>query len=44
MWDRLTPLDAAFLDAEDEDPHASLAIASVAVLDGPRRPSRTSST
>jgi diacylglycerol O-acyltransferase len=28
-------LDAAFLDAEDEDRHASLAIASVAVLDGP---------
>src|SRR3954465_11534056 len=34
MWDRLTPLDAAFLDAEDEDAHASLAIASVAVLAG----------
>jgi diacylglycerol O-acyltransferase len=31
----LSPLDASFLDAEDEDPHASLAIASVAVLDGP---------
>jgi diacylglycerol O-acyltransferase len=28
-------LDASFLDLEDEDPHASLAIASVAVLDGP---------
>jgi WS/DGAT/MGAT family acyltransferase len=33
--DRLSPLDAAFLDAEDEDRHASLAIASVALLDGP---------
>jgi WS/DGAT/MGAT family acyltransferase len=33
--DRLSPLDAAFLDAEDADPHASLAIASVAVIDGP---------
>jgi WS/DGAT/MGAT family acyltransferase len=31
----LSPLDASFLDAEDEDPHASLAIASIAVLDGP---------
>jgi diacylglycerol O-acyltransferase len=35
MSERLSPLDAAFLDAEDEDPHASLAIASVAVLEGP---------
>ncbi|MBM2616352.1 wax ester/triacylglycerol synthase family O-acyltransferase [Actinoplanes sp. LDG1-06] len=33
--DYLSPLDTSFLDAEDEDPHASLAIASVAVLDGP---------
>ena len=33
--ERLSPLDAAFLDAEDEDSNASLAIASVAVLDGP---------
>ncbi|HEU4421704.1 MAG TPA: wax ester/triacylglycerol synthase family O-acyltransferase [Pilimelia sp.] len=33
--ERLSPLDAAFLDAEDEDPHASLAIGSVAVLEGP---------
>jgi diacylglycerol O-acyltransferase len=32
---RLSPLDAAFLDAEDEDRHASLAIASVAVMEGP---------
>jgi WS/DGAT/MGAT family acyltransferase len=31
----LSPLDASFLDVEDEDPHASLAISSVAVLDGP---------
>ncbi|GAA2673035.1 wax ester/triacylglycerol synthase family O-acyltransferase [Actinoplanes palleronii] len=31
----LSPLDASFLDLEDEDPHASLAIASVAVIDGP---------
>jgi len=35
MLERLSPLDAAFLDAEDEDRHASLAIASVAVLEGP---------
>ncbi|MCU7729505.1 wax ester/triacylglycerol synthase family O-acyltransferase [Actinoplanes sp. KI2] len=33
--DYLSPLDASFLDVEDEDPHASLAISSVAVLDGP---------
>jgi diacylglycerol O-acyltransferase len=31
----LSPLDASFLDIEDDDPHASLAIASIAVLDGP---------
>lgn len=31
----LSPLDASFLDIEDTDPHASLAIASIAVLDGP---------
>jgi diacylglycerol O-acyltransferase len=31
----LSPLDAAFLDAEDEDRHASLAIASVAIVEGP---------
>jgi WS/DGAT/MGAT family acyltransferase len=31
----LSPLDASFLDVEDADPHASLAIASVAVADGP---------
>ncbi|HEX6873711.1 MAG TPA: wax ester/triacylglycerol synthase family O-acyltransferase, partial [Micromonosporaceae bacterium] len=33
--EHLTPLDAAFLDMEDEDEHASLAIASVAVVEGP---------
>ncbi len=33
--EHLSPLDAAFLDAEDEDRHSSLAIASVAVLLGP---------
>ncbi|MCS7484732.1 wax ester/triacylglycerol synthase family O-acyltransferase [Umezawaea endophytica] len=33
--DRLSPLDAAFLEVEDADPHASLAIASMAVLEGP---------
>lgn len=33
--DLLSPLDAAFLDIEDADPHASLAIASVAVIEGP---------
>jgi len=31
----MNPLDALFLDIEDEDPRASLAISSVAVLDGP---------
>jgi WS/DGAT/MGAT family acyltransferase len=33
--DRMTALDAAFLQAEDEDPGTSLAIASIAVFDGP---------
>jgi diacylglycerol O-acyltransferase / wax synthase len=33
--DKLKPLDAAFIDAEDEDRHASLAIASIAVFEGP---------
>ena len=33
--DRLNPLDAAFLEVEDADPHASLAIASIAVVEGP---------
>lgn len=31
----LSPLDASFLDVEDEDRHASMAIASIAILDGP---------
>jgi diacylglycerol O-acyltransferase len=33
--DRMTPLDAAFLQAEDVEPNASLAIASTAVFAGP---------
>ena len=33
--DRLKPLDAAFVDAEDEDRHTSMAIASIAVFEGP---------
>ncbi|MEU7788865.1 wax ester/triacylglycerol synthase family O-acyltransferase [Amycolatopsis sp. NPDC049159] len=33
--DRLSPLDAAFLQIEDEDPSSSLAIASVAIAEGP---------
>jgi diacylglycerol O-acyltransferase len=33
--DRLKPLDAAFIDAEDEDPRTSMAIASIAVFEGP---------
>ncbi|MGW5718543.1 wax ester/triacylglycerol synthase family O-acyltransferase [Amycolatopsis sp. NPDC003865] len=33
--DRLSPLDAAFLEIEDEDPRSSLAIASVAIAEGP---------
>ena len=33
--DRLKPLDAVFIDAEDEDPHTSMAIASIAVFEGP---------
>ncbi len=33
--DRLNPLDAVFIDAEDEDRHTSMAIASVAVFEGP---------
>ena len=31
----LNSLDAAFVDAEDQDKHASFAIASVAVFEGP---------
>jgi diacylglycerol O-acyltransferase len=33
--DELSPLDTAFLDAEDADPHVSMAIASIAVIEGP---------
>jgi len=33
--DRLGPLDAVFIDAEDRDPHTSMAIASIAVFEGP---------
>jgi diacylglycerol O-acyltransferase len=35
MNDRLTALDAGFLQAEDSDAHASLAVAVLAVLEGP---------
>ena len=31
----LSPLDSGFLDADDEDRHASLAMASVATVEGP---------
>ena len=33
--DKLNPLDAQFVDAEDEDRHTSMAIASIAVFEGP---------
>ncbi len=33
--DRLNPLDAQFIDAEDQDKHTSMAIASIAVFEGP---------
>lgn len=33
--ERLTVLDAGFLDAEDADPHISLAVGALAVLSGP---------
>ena len=33
--DRMSPLDAAFLEGEDEEPGVSLAIASIAVFAGP---------
>lgn len=33
--ERLKPTDAQFVDAEDEDRHASFAIASVAIFEGP---------
>ena len=32
--DRLSPLDALFVDAEDQDPHTSMAIALIAVFEG----------
>lgn len=34
--DRLSPLDALFLEAEDADRHTSMAIASIAVFSGPQ--------
>jgi len=33
--DRLKPLDAVFIDAEDEDRHTTMAIASTAIFEGP---------
>jgi WS/DGAT/MGAT family acyltransferase len=33
--DRLGPLDAMFVDAEDQDPRTSMAIASIALFEGP---------
>jgi WS/DGAT/MGAT family acyltransferase len=33
--DRLNPLDASFIDVEDGDPHTSMAIALIAVFEGP---------
>jgi diacylglycerol O-acyltransferase len=35
VMDRLNPLDALFVDAEDADPNTSMAIASIAVFEGP---------
>jgi len=35
MNDRLTALDAGFLQAEDSDSHASLAVAVLAIMEGP---------
>ncbi|MCA2229250.1 WS/DGAT/MGAT family O-acyltransferase [Nonomuraea aurantiaca] len=35
MADHMSPLDAAFLDLEDEEPEVSMAISSVAVFEGP---------
>jgi diacylglycerol O-acyltransferase len=35
MVDRMSPLDAGFLDLEDEEPQVSMAISSVAILEGP---------
>ncbi|HUA42250.1 MAG TPA: wax ester/triacylglycerol synthase family O-acyltransferase [Streptosporangiaceae bacterium] len=33
--ERLKPMDAQFIDAEDQDAHASFAIASIAIFEGP---------
>jgi diacylglycerol O-acyltransferase len=33
--DRLNPIDAQFIDAEDRDRNTSMAIASIAVFEGP---------
>ena len=33
--DRLNPLDAVLVDAEDANPHTSMAIASIAIFEGP---------
>jgi WS/DGAT/MGAT family acyltransferase len=33
--ERLKPMDAQFIDAEDQDTHASFAIASIAIFEGP---------
>ena len=33
--DQLSTLDALFIEAEDQDPHTSMAIASIAVFEGP---------
>jgi WS/DGAT/MGAT family acyltransferase len=35
IMEKLSPLDAVFVDAEDEDMHTSMAIASIAVFEGP---------
>ncbi|MBJ8341274.1 wax ester/triacylglycerol synthase family O-acyltransferase [Antrihabitans sp. YC3-6] len=35
MTQRLSPLDAGFLELEDSDPNVSLAIAAVAIIEGP---------
>ena len=41
--EHLSPLDAMFLDAEDADASTSMAIASVAVIEGPAPTTRSSS-
>ena len=35
MSDKLTPLDAGFLEVEDSDSHASLAIGALVIAEGP---------